>query len=130
MRVIVATILGLAALATSSIQTAAAPSKAYSSARLHETPPENVRKSQWYDHLLSTNPRFRAYRIRKECDPIAHDPRVAPRLHQVFRCLYARQVGISTPPLAPWTTFSTTDGRLICSEVVLIEPRVIKDEPS
>jgi hypothetical protein len=66
MRVIVATIVGLAALAASSTQTAAAPSKAYSSARLHETPAENVRKSQWYDHLLSTNPRFRAYRIRKE----------------------------------------------------------------
>jgi hypothetical protein len=71
MRVIVATIVGLAALST---QTAPAASKAHSSARLHETPAENVRKSQWYDHLLSTNPRFRAYRIRKECDPIVNDP--------------------------------------------------------
>jgi hypothetical protein len=74
MRVIVATIVGLAALAASSTQTAPAASKAYSSARLHETPAENVRKSQWYDHLLSTNPKFRAYRIRKECDPIVNDP--------------------------------------------------------
>ena len=71
MRLTVATIVGLAA---SSTQTAASASKASSSARLHETPAENVRKSQWYDHLLSTNPRFRAYRIRKECDPIVNDP--------------------------------------------------------
>jgi hypothetical protein len=37
MRVVVATIVGLAA---SSTQTAPGPSKAYSSARLHETPAE------------------------------------------------------------------------------------------
>jgi hypothetical protein len=73
MRVIVATIVGLAALAASSTQTAPAPSKAHPSGRSHETPAENVRKSQWYDHLLSTNPRFRAYRIRKECGPITND---------------------------------------------------------
>jgi len=70
--VIIATIVGLAAMAALSTQTVAAPSKAYSSASLHETPAENVRKSQWYDHLLSTNPKFRAYRIRKECDPIVN----------------------------------------------------------
>jgi hypothetical protein len=73
MRVIVATIVGLAALAASSTQTAAAPSKAHSSARLHETPAENVRNSQWYDHLLSTNASFRRYRTHKECNPIVSD---------------------------------------------------------
>jgi hypothetical protein len=74
MRVIIATIVGLAALAPTSTQAAAVPSKAHSTDRLHETPAENVRKSQWYDHLLSTNPSFRTYRIRKECNPIVNDP--------------------------------------------------------
>jgi hypothetical protein len=74
MRVIIATMVGLTALAAMSTQAAVVPSKARSSGRLHETPAENVRKSQWYDHLLSTNPRFRAYRIRKECNPIVNDP--------------------------------------------------------
>ena len=48
--------------------------KAHLYERSHETPAENVRKSQWYDHLLSTNPSFRTYRIRKECNPIVNDP--------------------------------------------------------
>jgi hypothetical protein len=72
MRGIVTAIMGLAALASTSIQAAQVPSKAHS--RAHETPAENVRKSQWYDHLLSTNASFRTYRIRKECGPIVNDP--------------------------------------------------------
>jgi hypothetical protein len=39
-----------------------------------ETPAENVRKSQWYDHLLSIDASFRAYRMREECRPIVNDP--------------------------------------------------------
>lgn len=74
MRVIIATIVGVAALAATSAPAAAVPGKAHSSGSLHDTPAENVRKSQWYDNLLSTNPRFRTYRIRKECNPIVNDP--------------------------------------------------------
>jgi hypothetical protein len=74
MRVIIATMVGLTALAAASTQAAPDPSKAQSSGRLRDTPAENVRKSQWYDHLLSTNPSFRTYRIRKECNPIVNDP--------------------------------------------------------
>jgi len=43
-------------------------------ARPYETPAENVRKSQWYDYLLSTNAGFRTYRMAKECRPIVNDP--------------------------------------------------------
>ena len=46
---------------------ASAQSMSYS---LSETPEENVRKSQWYDYLLSINARFRTYRIHKECSLI------------------------------------------------------------
>ena len=74
MRGIVAAIMGLAALASTSIKAAQVPNKAHSFGRSHETPAENVRKSQWYDHLLSTNASFRTYRIRKECGPIVNDP--------------------------------------------------------
>jgi hypothetical protein len=74
MRGIVAAIMGLAAVATTSAQAAAVPNKAHSYGRSHETPAENVRKSQWYDHLLSTNASFRTYRMRKECNPIVNDP--------------------------------------------------------
>ena len=74
MRLFLATMVGLTALAATSIQAAPVPSKAHSSGRSHDTPAENVRKSQWYDHLLSTNPSFRTYRIRKECNPIVNDP--------------------------------------------------------
>jgi hypothetical protein len=74
MRGIFAAIMGLAALATISVHAASVPNKAHSYGRSHETPAENVRKSQWYDHLLSTNPSFRTYRIRKECGPIVKDP--------------------------------------------------------
>ena len=74
MRGIVATIVSLAVLATTSAQAVSVPKKAYSYGRPHETPAENVRNSQWYDHLLSTNPSFRTYRIRNECGPIVNDP--------------------------------------------------------
>jgi hypothetical protein len=73
MRVIVATILSVAALVATSTHAAPGASKARSSGRSHETPTENVRKSQWYDHLLTANASFRAYRTRKECDPIVND---------------------------------------------------------
>jgi len=33
---------------------------------------ENVRKSQWYDYLLSINASFRTYRIHKECSLITY----------------------------------------------------------
>jgi hypothetical protein len=71
MRGIIAAI-ALAALATISALAASNPAHAQARSRV-ETPAENVRKSQWYDHLLSTNSRFRAYRTRKECDPIVND---------------------------------------------------------
>jgi hypothetical protein len=74
MRLFLATIVGLVALVATSMQASSVPRKAHSAGGLHETPAENVRKSQMYDHLLSTNPRFRAYRMRKECGPIANDP--------------------------------------------------------
>jgi hypothetical protein len=74
MRGIVAAIMGLAALATTSAQAASVPNKAHSYGRSHATPAENVRKSQWYDHLLSTNASFWTHRMRKECGPIVNDP--------------------------------------------------------
>jgi hypothetical protein len=49
MRVIVATIMGLTALAATAILAAPVPNNAHSSGGSHETPAENVRRSQWYD---------------------------------------------------------------------------------
>jgi hypothetical protein len=49
---------------------ASAQSMRYSLSETRETPQENVRKSQWYDYLLSINARFRTYRTHKECSPI------------------------------------------------------------
>jgi hypothetical protein len=49
---------------------ASAQGMRYSLSETRETPEENVRKSLWYDYLLSINSRFRIYRIHKECDPI------------------------------------------------------------
>ncbi len=49
---------------------ASAQSMRYSFSETRETPEENVRKSQWYDYLLSISARFRTYRIHKECNPI------------------------------------------------------------
>jgi hypothetical protein len=73
MRVIIATLVGLAALATASAQAAPVPAKPHPHAKWHETPAQNVRKSQSYDYLLSTNAAFRSSRMRKECGPIT-DP--------------------------------------------------------
>jgi hypothetical protein len=73
MRLFLATIVGLVALVAMSMQASSVPRKAQSSDGLHETPAENVKRSQWYDHLLSTNASFRRYRTRKECDPIVND---------------------------------------------------------
>src|SRR5215831_13479697 len=75
MRGTVAGILGVAALMATSVL--AASDVAHPQRQSLETPAENVRRSEWYDHLLSTNAHFRAYRMRKECGPISD-----PELHQ------------------------------------------------
>lgn len=36
----------------------------------NETPEQNNIRSAHYDQLLEVNPGFRAYRMRKECNPI------------------------------------------------------------
>jgi hypothetical protein len=73
MRVVIPTLVGLVALATASVQAAPVPSKPHHSPKWHETPAQNVRKSQQYNYLVETNGSFRAYRMRKECGPI-RDP--------------------------------------------------------
>jgi hypothetical protein len=73
MRAIIPTLVGVVALAATSVQAAPAPTRAHPHGRWHETPAQNVWKSQRYDHLLSTNAGFRSYRMRKECGPI-RDP--------------------------------------------------------
>ena len=70
MRVIIPTLVGLVALAATSVQAAPVPNKAHLHAKWHETPAQNVRKSQSYDRLLITNAAFRSSRVRKECGPI------------------------------------------------------------
>jgi hypothetical protein len=40
----------------------------------YETPEQNVARSAHYDWLLETHPGFRAYRMRKECNPIDFVP--------------------------------------------------------
>jgi hypothetical protein len=72
MRVIIPTFAVLVALAATSVQAAPIPNnyKTYSHGKWHETPAQNVRKSQSYDHLLTTNAAFRSSRVRKECGPI------------------------------------------------------------
>jgi hypothetical protein len=67
MRVIVPTLVGLAAFSAVSAQAAPNPSNWY------ETPAQNVWRSQQYDYLLRTDTNFRVYRIKKECGPIT-DP--------------------------------------------------------
>ena len=68
-------VLSLAAtvvvLAAAPVQAAPVPNTRY--ANSHETPAQNVRKSQHYDYLVRTNPGFRAARMKKECGPI-RDP--------------------------------------------------------
>ena len=73
MRMFLGTIIGLTALAATAIRAAPVPSNERSSDGSQETPAENMRKSQWYDHLLRTNGSFLRYRVRKECDPIVND---------------------------------------------------------
>ena len=73
MRVFLVTIIGLTALAVTAIRAGPTPSNEHSSDVPQEAPAENVRKSQWYDHLLNTNGSFLRYRARKECDPIVND---------------------------------------------------------
>ena len=70
MRVIIPSLVGLVALAATSVQAAPVPTKPHQHAKGHETPAQNVRKSQHYDHLVATNRSYRAYRMRKECGPI------------------------------------------------------------
>jgi hypothetical protein len=70
MRTIIPTLVCLVALAATSVQAAPVSTKAHQHGKRHETPAQNVRKSQSYDYLLSTNAGFRTYRMRKECGPI------------------------------------------------------------
>ena len=70
MRAIIPTLVGLVALAATSVQASPTPTKAHPHGKWHETPAQNVWKSQRYDHLLSTNAGFRTSRMRKECTPI------------------------------------------------------------
>jgi len=68
MRVIIPTLVGLVALAATSVQAAPVATKPH--LKWHETPAQNVRKSQHYDHLVASNSSYRASRMRKECGPI------------------------------------------------------------
>ena len=70
MRVILPTLVGLIALAATSVQAAPVPTNPQHQPKWHETPAQNVRKSQHYDHLVTTNSSYRASRMRKECGPI------------------------------------------------------------
>ena len=70
MRVIIPTLVGLVALAATSVQAAPVPTNPPHHSKWHETPAQNVRKSQRYDHLVATNSNYRASRMRKECGPI------------------------------------------------------------
>ena len=73
MRVIIPTLAGLVALTAVSVQVAPVPTNPHPHSKWRETPAQNVRKSHQYDYLVSTNGKFRAYRMRKECGPI-RDP--------------------------------------------------------
>ena len=73
MRGLLATVVGLTALAATAIRAAPVPSSAHLSGGSHETPAENMRKSQWYDQLLRTNGSFLRYRTHKERGPIVSD---------------------------------------------------------
>ena len=70
MRVITPTLVGLLALGATSVQAAPVPTNPQHHPKRHETPAQNVRKSQQYDHLVASNSSFRTYRMRKECGPI------------------------------------------------------------
>jgi hypothetical protein len=70
MRVFIPTLVGLVALVATSVQAAPVPTNPHHHSKWHETPAQNVRKSQRYDHLVATNNSYRAFRTRKECGPI------------------------------------------------------------
>jgi hypothetical protein len=70
MRAIIPTLVGFVALAATSVQAAPVPANPHYHSKWRETPTQNVRKSQQYDHLVSTSSSFRASRMRKECGPI------------------------------------------------------------
>jgi hypothetical protein len=70
MRAIIPTLVCFIALAATSVQAAPVPTNGRQHLKWHETPAQNVRKSQQYDYLVATNGSFRAYRMRKECGPI------------------------------------------------------------
>jgi len=70
MRAIIPTLVGLVALVATSVQAAPVPTSPHHHSKWRETPTQNVRKSQQYDHLVSTNSSFRASRMKKECGPI------------------------------------------------------------
>jgi hypothetical protein len=68
MRIIILPLAAAVVLAAASVQAAPVPITRHTES--HETPAQNVRKSQQYDHLVSTSPSFRAARMKKECGPI------------------------------------------------------------
>ena len=68
MRITVLSLTAAVVLAAASVQAAPVPNMRHATS--HETPAQNVRKSQQYEHLVSTNPGFRAARMKKECGPI------------------------------------------------------------
>jgi hypothetical protein len=82
MRIIVLPLAATLVLAAASVQAAPVPNNGH--AKSHETPAQNVRKSQQYDHLVSTNPGFRAVRMKKECGPI-RDPELRSTCLASFR---------------------------------------------
>ena len=71
MRIIIFSLAATVVMAAASVQAAPVPNSRH--AKPHETPVQNVRKSQQYNYLVSTNPSFRTVRMKKECGPI-RDP--------------------------------------------------------
>ena len=65
-----AVLLAAVLLILGAAHTASAQGMSFSFGGSYQTPEENIRLSQWYDHLLQVSPRFRAYRMRRECNPI------------------------------------------------------------
>jgi hypothetical protein len=82
MRIIVLPLAAAVVLAVASVQAAPVPNTRH--VKSHETPAQNVRKSQQYDHLVSTNPGFREVRMKKECGPI-RDPELRSSCLASFR---------------------------------------------
>jgi hypothetical protein len=56
------------------------------------SPRKNVIESEQYDHLVATNPAFRAYRMKKECGPIND-----PQLHAQCIASFNQYEGSGTP---------------------------------